>query len=107
MRLKMITEYKRDGYHAQLVKSERVSDTATGFPQYVCIYERTKEKTAPHWEVILLRGVGASTIGGKPFPARLLVPSPTDWGKRAWTYTDFDTAQEKHREVCKTRTSST
>lgn len=104
MRLKMITEYKRDGYDAHLVKSERISDTGHGYPRYVCIFERTKGGAPSHYEVIVLRGVGPSVIRGKPFPARLLLPSPEQWGRLGWSHTQLQQAEHKMRQVCNDKT---
>lgn len=95
----MITEYRRDGYHATLVRSERLSDGANGLPRFVAIYERTKANTPSHYEVCVLRGVGGSTIGGVDFPPRLLAPSPQQWGSMGWTYNELQRANEKMAEV--------
>lgn len=99
VRLKMITEYNRDGYHATLVRSERLSDTGSGMPRFACIYERTKAGAPPHWEVLILYGIRAGSVGGREFPDRLQVPSPEMFGKRGWVYLSLARAERKHNEI--------
>jgi hypothetical protein len=86
-------EFRQSGF--TLTRLKRVSNVA--------IYQQTKKKQAPAFEVVIIRRREASTAFGKEFPATECYPHNEDWGTYGFTYRTLEEAERKFREVARTR----
>jgi hypothetical protein len=64
----------------------------------IAIYERWRLGQRPSYETIIIRVQGPRTIpGGKTLPWREVYPSPSQFGKFAWSFDTIASARAKFR----------
>ena len=60
------------------------------------------DEAPPHFEVVVLRHVGARTLAGKALPAGEQYPSGSAWGELGWTYTSESEARTRMVRISRT-----
>jgi hypothetical protein len=72
------------------------------------IYSQSKWGKVITWEVVRITHLPAATMpNGKVVGPREKYPSPSDWGKKAWSVISLARAHEKLRQCNNTSTPST
>ena len=70
----------------------------------VALFEKRKPgRKLAVWEVVIVQKREAGSIEGKSYPAREVMPSPSDWGDAAWSFSDLARARQKFSELVQLR----
>lgn len=89
----MKTEFTKGGFHHRQLK--RIGEWA--------LFERFKNATSPHYEVVRIRPYAAYELAGEKFPAGERYPSSESWGRDGFTYQDRDAAEARFAEKALSR----
>jgi hypothetical protein len=83
------TRFRHSGF--ELTQLKRVGDVA--------VYEQTKGKQPPAFEVVVIRRREACVAFGTELPATEFYPTNTDWGSMGFTYCSLEEAERKFGEL--------
>ncbi len=65
----------------------------------VAIYGRAKDKTKPHFEVIVIKRHESYTIAENTIEAAEMYPSSEQWGTTAWSYNTIEEANKRFKTL--------